>query len=459
MCRLSLSFAAALTVAGCAPQPAPLPPSHPNVVLISLDTVRRDHLPTFGYGRPTAPALDALARRATVFWNAIAQETNTAPSHASMFTGRYPHQHGCALNGYRLVDGVPTLAEVLRSAGFATGAFVSGFSLDGKTTGLDRGFDAYDDDFSGKRRDGAATVELARGWLAERRADRPFFLFVHLYDAHGPYEPKGGYEGLFRSDDPGPRLTRIPPYQRHAGADGRPSERLGEFVDRYDAMIRYADDRVAELFDGIDFERTIVVVLSDHGETLGERYRVLDHGGHVTDEQVRIPLVVHAPGIAAGRVDDLVETVDLLPTLIELVGVDAAAAPSAGRSLAPAMRGAAPSSPAADRIVFSCAEAISERFADAGYDLDRAKHLFGVRSARWKLIVLPGRRGDYEELYDLAADPGETRSLARERPELCAAYRALLKGHLAAGGASLEAPPELDPEAIDKLRSLGYLGP
>lgn len=434
-------------------------PAEPrNLLLVSLDTVRPDHLPAYGYGRETAPATAALARRGAVFDAAFTQEANTAPSHASLFTGRYPHEHGCVTNRHRLDAGESTLAEVLYAAGFRTGAFVSGYPMRAALTGLHRGFEVYDDDFEGLRRDGRVTTERALRWLEEGGRERPYFLFLHLYDPHGPYRPPEGYEGLFRSEEPGPRLESIPRYQRLRDAGGTLRVHLNEYKDRYDAMIRYADDQVARVLDAVDLDETLVVLLSDHGETLGERHHRLDHGGQLFDEQMRIPLVMAGPGIPARRIDAMVETVDLRPGLLELLGRPARGrSERPGRSLARILRGGAAESGGeggeAPRYVHAAARAESERHADRGYRLDGSRRILAVRSERWKLIRYPGVDGDPLELYDLAGDPGETHNVAREHPELRDAHRAeLARWHDDRG----HPPPELPEGVRERLEALGY---
>lgn len=427
-----------------------------NVVLVSLDTVRRDHLGTYGYRRETSPRLDALANRSTVFWNAIAQETNTAPSHASMFSGLYPEQHGSTANVVRIGDEVPTLASILRDAGYDTGGFVAGFPLFAKLSGLDRGFDTYDDEFRAKRRSGEETTARALKWLVDRSADRPWFLFLHLYDAHGPYEPTAEQRAPFRSGDPGPTVERIPPYQLQRRPDGTPIETRNDYVDRYDAMIRVCDGFLGKLLDSVDLSRTIVVVLADHGETLDERHRPFDHGAHVTEEQIRIPLVIHVPGVAPSRAEPMVETVDLLPTILELIRLplpDGVAI--AGRSLVPLLNGDA----TVERpLTFASATAMIARYEDVGYELDETRRIYGIRSARWKLVVLPGVAHDYLELYDLLADPGEKRSVLDGHPGIREEFLAALEKHLARARSTPTSRPELDPEEIERLRSLGYVG-
>ena len=447
--RLRIALVAAC-VAGCGASPPPR-----SLLLVSLDTVRRDHLPTYGYARPTAPRLDAFARESLVFENAFAQHVNTGPSHASMFTGLYPHTHASVFNGSRLGEGHVTLAQLLARTGFRTAAFVSAAPMRSGLTGLGRGFGHYDDDFEGGRRSGRETVRRALGWLEGLAPEEPYFLFVHLYDAHGPYHPKGRYAQLFRSPDPGPRVENIPHYQQLEDG-GRPLVHLNPYVDRYDALLRVLDDRLGELLDAVDREQTVVMVLADHGETLGERHRPLDHGGQVFDEQIRIPLVLSAPGLGAGRVEAPVETVDLLPTLLELLGV---APPTGlvvqGRSLLPLLgsaRGAPP------REVFSSSRALARRHADRGYDLEPSGQIHTLRGPRWKLVLYPGVDREYLELYDLARDPGERTNLADDEPGRRDEMLARLRGWMSLGVAA-EPPLELDPTLRQHLLDLGYAVP
>jgi arylsulfatase A-like enzyme len=432
---------------GCSPQPAR------NVVLISLDTVRRDHLPTYGYERETAPKLAAFARDALVFWSAFAQDVNTAPSHASMFTALYPIAHGAVVNGVSLDSKLPTLAEILRSAGFRTAAFVSGYTLRGSFSGLDKGFDVYDDAFPSLRRDGRLTTDLALDWLDERQPDERFFLFLHLYDAHGPYRPSGPYASLFRDVEPGPALPRIPPYQQLRDDAGNVLTRLDEYVDRYDALIRYLDDLVAETLARLALDETVVVILADHGETVGERFHALDHGEQHYDEQIRIPLILRAPGYGAGRIDATIETVDLLPTLLELLAVPVPDGTKLdGASQIPFVR----RQEADQRLVFSTGTARADRFADRAYKLDPKRRIQAVRSQRWKLIRYPGTKGDPLELYDLAQDPGEKRNVGEEFPSVRDAHLEELERWQANSQETVSEPAEIPSDVRENLRALGY---
>jgi len=471
---LLLATALALGLAGCGRRHAE------SLILVTLDTVRRDHLPIYGYGRDTTPFLGELAGGAAVFETAISQETNTGPSHASMLTGLYPAQHGALRNGERVTTDRPTLAERLRAAGFRTGAFVSATPLKAAACGLDRGFEVYDDQFSAERRVGSLTVRHAVDWL-RRKVDpaERFFLFVHLYDAHGPYEPLPGYLGRFRSDAPGRELQSIPQYQRIVGRDGEPVTHLNRFVDRYDEGIRFVDDQVARLLRQARRRRAVVVVLSDHGEILGERSWPLDHGATVFEQEIRIPLLISAPGVAARRLRGTVETVDLVPTLLDLLGMplrgpgtgegprDVLPAPDLpGRDLAPVLRGADGGLPS-PWPAFSTSRSDPERYGS--FRLERDRFIESVRYRRWKLIRYPGVRGPILRLYDLEGDPGELRDLSRARPELRDRLEATLDawrqatGEAAAGGEDGADGPgdgtdQIPGDLRRQLESLGYVG-
>jgi arylsulfatase A-like enzyme len=203
----------------------------------------------------------------------------------------------------------------------------------------------------------------------------------------------------------------------------------------------------------LDLGDTALIVLSDHGETLGERYHALDHGGQVFDEQIRIPFLVHSPGLAPRRVDELVQTVDLLPTVLELLGITAPDAQVIqGRSLVPLLVGG--DAPTAPRPAFSAARAVAARHGDRGYELDGSRRIQSVRSLDWKLIRYPGVRDDYLELYDLRVDPNEKHNLAASAPQRLAEYTALLEAWSSGDAAG---KVDLDPALREQLRELGYL--
>lgn len=425
-----------------------------NLLFITLDTTRQDHLQFYGYSRETSPEMADLADESVVFTAAFAQETSTAPSHASMFTGQYPFDHGVMANEFRLAPDSRTLAELLRDAGYSTAGFVSGWTMSARTSGLDRGFDVYDDEVDDVRRNGAETVLRAIEWLGEG-VSTPFFLFVHLFDAHGPYNPPGEFQAMFRSDSPGPPLALIPPYQQMTDSEGRSVTTANPYIDLYDGAIRFTDSLVATLLATVDREATVVVVAGDHGETFDERYWSVDHGGHVTDEQTRIPLLVSAPNLEPHRIDAMVETVDLMPTLVDLLGVEPSVGDSiSGRSLVPLTRGQGEQW---RRLVFSSAKAVSDRYADRGYELNSNRKIYAVRSQRWKLVNYPGTEEDYWELFDLHTDPGETENVAASNPEVVHELRTAMGSWLRQARQTDFRPVELSDEERRKLLALGYI--
>lgn len=445
--------AAALVTLACTP-PAPPPPQ--NLLFISLDTTRKDHLPTYGYERDTAPYLDELARQGVVFENAVAQWPTTNPSHTSMFSGLYPKTHGVGTNTRKLAPEHTTLAEILRDAGFRTGAFVSGYPLRLAQEGMGQGFDTYDARFKKMRRDGRETTDLAIEWLRSLGKDEPFFLFLHLYDAHGPYRPRGAYKDLFRSEDPGRELGWIPGYQQREDAEGRPIRRLNPYVDRYDAMIRYLDDLVRDVVAAVDLDHTLVLVTADHGETLGERHLVLDHGKNLFEEQVGIPLILHVPGQQPKRIAQPAEQVDFLPTLVDLLGVGMPEGLVVeGRNLASLVTGAAGEE--RTETAFSTARIWPHSHADRGYLLDKERRMHAARLLDWKLIVYPGLEEDFVELYDLGDDPSERRNVAAEHPDVVAGLRQAMDAWHQGGMAEAE-EENLSDEDVENLKALGYLG-
>ena len=383
-----------------------------DVVLVTVDTLRHDAPGFAGAGRARTPAWDRLAREGVVFRFAHAHAVTTLPSHASLLTGLYPYQHGVRDNaGFQLAVTVPTLAAMLRQRGFATGAFVSAFPLD-RRFGLARGFDVYDDRYEGygtgaamlAERPGDRTVEQALAWWRQG-ARRPRFLWVHLFAPHAPYAPPERFAGAHR-DAP------------------------------YWGEVEWADEQTGALLAGVlggGGSAPIVVFTSDHGEALGD-HGERTHGLFAYEATLRVPLVLWAPGVVAPAVTDVpVRHVDVLPTVLDLVGIDPPGGLSGRSLLRPA---------AAEHDVGSYFEAL-HAFLNRG-----AAPLHGRIEGRTKAIDLP-----IDELYDLAVDPGEAHNLATVQVERFAQ----LAGRLPE---EVRAPVErqrIDPEVMERLRSLGYL--
>lgn len=432
-----------------------------NVVLVSLDTTRADHLGAYGYGKATSPHVDELAREGVVFEDAIAAHTNTAPSHATLLSGLPPRRHGVLRNGYRLAPGVVTLAEILQDGGYATAAFVSGWTLS-RHVRLNRGFERYDDRMGRLgRRDAAATLEAALPWLREvAAAGRPFFLFFHLFDPHYPYDPPAEWGRRFLDDgrtDFTTTLERAPGLASEWNM--KPAE-YAEVVSRYDGEIAYADHHLGLLLDELAalgvLDESLVILVSDHGETLLERAWIFDHGGRVYDEQIRVPFIVRLPfGRHGGaRVAGQVTHLDLLPTVLDVLEIRPPAQ-LPGRSLLPYIRGIGQPEPT--RLAFSQAEPHPRRVPQLDAPpLSKQGLVTAVRTLDRKLIEYPTEDGGYRyELFDLAADPGERRDLSAERPGETARWSEVLRMKRSEAGP--DAPRQDLPEEVRRgLEALGY---
>ena len=464
----ALAIALVLSACGASDDTTGPPAPRADIILVSIDSLRPDHLGCYGYDRPTSPRIDALARAGVRFDAAISTTSWTLPSHAALFTGLYDSAHGAVDNGLRLADGHTTLAEALRSAGWHTAGFYGGPYLH-PTFGLAQGFETYvgvmdrellalsegeiraearapvgssHEDVTGPR-----MVRAVTEWLGTLEPDRPFFLFLHMWDVHYDYVPPPRYVEMFDPDYTGPLVGRGFVANRSIRAD-MPARDLEHLVALYDGEIRFTDDSLGEILDAVAargrLDDALVVVTADHGEEFFE------HGGRghqrtLFDEVLRVPLIFHWPGrIAAGhRVRDQVTLIDLMPTLLSLVGVESPQ-PMQGRDLSPLLRGESlPARPALSELL-----------------VDR-RQMRSMRSAEEKLITYGGRRFS---LYDLDADPSESEPLRAEGDRLRRARSALsdLRRDTDAARQRLgfpEASAAPDPETCARLVRLGYLDP
>lgn len=400
-----------------------------NLLVVTLDTTRADRLGA--YGRSTAsatPVFDRLASDGVLFEQAMTSAPLTLPAHATMFTGHFPPQHGVRDNGGFFLDpSATTLAERLQARGYRTGAFVGAFVLDSKW-GLDQGFEHYADDFDLSKVKGLSlgnvqrraneVVDLALPWL-ESVQDQRFFAWLHFYDAHAPYDAPEPFGSQYR---------------------GQP----------YNGEVAFADAQLGRVVTFLEqrglLDSTVVVVLGDHGESLGE-HEEGTHGFFVYETATHVPFLIRAPFEAtrARTVPSLIRTADLTPTVLDLLGEVPAAdeTPMPGRSLVPVMTGAV-----ADLGV--------EAYAEAMYPLHHYgwSALRALRLGQYKLIDAPR-----PELFDLAADPGETTNLFESRRDVGNRLQRTLRA-LEAQFARAGAPPPaeaIDPETRARLTSLGYV--
>lgn len=424
--RAGVLLAAALWAGSCGGRGA-VPPSELSVVLVTLDTTRADRIGAYGARVVPTPHLDRVAREGVLFEEAIAQAPLTLPSHATLFTGRYPPFHGVRHNGtYQLPASETTLAERLRQAGFETAGFVGAFVLN-RGFGVEQGFDVYDEVPVSRYRGGRDQIFEAErtaddvnrrvfAWLDRRGAGR-FFLWVHYYDPHDPYQP--------------PETPA-----RSLAGDG------------YDREISYVDACFGDLLKRLRKEglldRSLLVVAGDHGESLGE-HGEKTHGLFLYESALRVPLLLRAPGLlpAGGRVRGPVELADVAPTVLDLLGLPPLEN-AQGRSLRARISG---EEDATDAVVRT--ETLLP-WLDFGWSELRA-----VREGPFKYIEAP-----VPELYDLRQDPREEVNLATVEPERVARLAAMLAGWKegAEGTAPTEASRGLTAEEEAMLRSLGYLG-
>ena len=299
-------------------------PEAPNILLISLDTVRRDHLSPYQYERDTSPHLSTLAQSGATFTHSYAQASATTPTHASIFTGLHPFEHEAYGYSRELLPEQVTMAEILRDHGWRTVAATSSMKFE-RGTGFQQGFDDYNLHGEGKKNKRSAAVNESIIRFAAAQGDRPVFAFVHYFDAHAPYSAPAPYRKMWHPglEEPHPTKT-IDFIERNRRADV-PAETLEYLAALYDGNIRFVDDNLRALLEGISIgnERsTLLIITADHGEAFGE-HGYLGHSTWVYEEIVQVPLIMHWPGhIPAGiQLDAAVQSIDLLPTLGELVGV------------------------------------------------------------------------------------------------------------------------------------------
>jgi arylsulfatase A-like enzyme/Flp pilus assembly protein TadD len=405
-------------------------PAEGPVILISIDTLRADRLPAYGYTKVHTPAIDALAADGVLFERAYAHVPQTLPAHASILTGLLPFEHGVRDNvGFAVKADEPMLQHAFKKKGYATGGFVSAYVLR-KETGIGAGFDVYDSDFRSSspelsigqvQRDGAETLERAEAWLS-RLDSSTFFLFLHLYEPHVPYRPPA-------------RFASYAPY---------------------DGEIAYSDELVGRFIQTLKdrnlYETATIVLLSDHGEGLGD-HGELEHGLFIYDESIRIPFVVKPPraggfvgrftsrAAVGRRIANPVQQIDVAPTLGEAVGL---ASPSArqGRSLWPVILGG-------DPATIQEAGIYSESFY-ARYHFGWSE-LLSLTDARYRFVKAPR-----QELYDLTNDPREKQNIVGERPQAAGAMRAAIE-RLAAG-AGVDRPSVISAAEREQFQALGYVG-
>jgi len=429
---LLFALLVAATNSSCGPEPPP-----PNVVLISLDTLRADHVGTYGYPKETTPNLDRFAETGIVFLNNYAQAPNTAPSHTSILSSLYPSVAGVWEHGGVLDPNVPMLAETFKEAGFSTAAFVQ---LPSAT--YERGFDVYTGLSHGAslRRRAEASMDSVREWVSEQ-TEQPFFLFLHTYAVHLPYSPSEelakkfdpDYEGLLRTNMRGTLIDQI-----NDGEIEITEADLNHIIAMYDAEIAELDQDLGALLDWFAenglLENTVFAVLADHGEELGEHGVVAKHTYSLHQELIHTPLILFGGGIPGGlRVEKPSRNVDIAPTLLRLANIETPAHYQ-GADLRPVWDGT-----------------------------ERRPRIVLAEKRNYKVFIEGGFKYYTDgRLYDLESDPLERANLIDDRPALARRFEELavswqaeldrLSMTIAQGGEI-----RLSPEEISRLKALGYL--
>lgn len=394
---------------------------HPNLLVVTIDTLRADHVGAYGYSGAATPTLDGLARTGVRFENAETTIPLTGPAHSTIFTGHYPPVHGVRNNAvFPLPDKHPTLAALLKGKGYRTAAFVAAYPV-GSAFGFSQGFDEFSEAFhndpvfiQAAETPANEVADAALSWLAKPGHD-PFFLWVHFYDPHAPYRPPSPFREKFVAQP-------------------------------YDGEIAFADAQLGRVLDGLRAaghgDDTLVVAVGDHGEALGE-HKESTHGILIYQSTLRVPLILAGPGVPEKRVvASRVGTVDILPTVLRLLGVDPPEG-LPGRDLRPALGGERLSSQP------FYAESLFGRLC-CGWS-----SLRGWVSEDWKLI-----EGREPELYDLTLDPSESTNRASDEPARVTRMREALRTAVAkmAPGGDAAHPAPLSPEAQERLAALGYTG-
>ncbi|HEY7818118.1 MAG TPA: sulfatase [Vicinamibacteria bacterium] len=378
-----------------------------NVLLVTIDTLRPDHLSAYGYPRQTSPRIDELASKGVSFDLAFTYWPKTRGSFAAMFTGLYASQHGLTVRDRDLPDFNSTLAEAFQKAGYRTGAALDNGNLDSRL-GFGQGFDEYLETWTSTGRSELdrteAITRYAEDFLSKEDASRPFFLWLHYVNPHAPYEPPPEHLELFSGDGLVPRGSELAEVVGfHGGVNRRMklegARSWGDYVDRYDAEIRVADEHVGRVLKSLSESphagTTIVALTSDHGESLGEHGYFFDHGDDLFNPSLRIPLILSFPGIlpSGERVSAPVTSLDLYPTLLDLAQLPFPTDPPGlqGSSVLPVVRGT--KSNLKDHLFFQ-----------------NDRHLTAISNGRLKLLHRPGAEGtsDCLELYDLYRDPEES---------------------------------------------------
>ncbi len=417
------------------------------MIIVLLDTLRADHLSSYGYEHKTSPNIDEFAKQAVVFRRHYSHSSRTGPSVATIFTGLYPRSHG-VINPLShwdakgtLTKSQTTLAEILKDYGFTCTGFITNPNIR-ERFGFKQGFGTY----RFLRGRAGAVNEKAKEFLAGSPGKRPFFLYLHYMDTHSPYDAPKAYESFFVD----------PAYAGPVTGDHRQLDYIvsGKFKPTkadirhmkalYDQELLYFDSQFGQLMDFLKkrglFDNSVIVFLSDHGEEFVEHGMAL-HGYTVYEEQLLVPLLIRAPGYSPTVVNSTTLHVDIMPTLLELLGIKAPK-PLQGSSLTPLMKGEKRKGVPV--------------FAHTQLRAVKTVQVQSLRLSDWKLIEHRVPEKPYE-LYHLGRDPGELQNAARQEPDLVKKMAARLSAFVRSLPPAKGKAVALTPEEIEELRSLGYI--
>jgi arylsulfatase A-like enzyme len=440
------------------------PDDRPNIVLVTFESLRADHVGCYGYERDTTPAIDALSKEGITFDNAYSVTSWTLASHATIFTGLYPTAHKVVAHNHMLDDSYTTLAELLGQAGYQTAGFVSGPFL--RTThNLNQGFEIYDDSIANPKGNQAAHGDVTNPRMEKLVSDflsgqrdkaRPFFLFLYLWDPHYDYIPPEPYDKKFVPADA--EAVEVRGYEeRGIVTEDINRNQLAYVVSQYDGEVLWTDALLGRLWKQLRdlglWENTAVVLTADHGESFFEHGKK-GHKNNLYVEELHVPLVVKLPGPpAAARDTRIVNLIDLFPTVLDIADT-AANQPHQGRSLlAPPPESAKPTYFELQEMWFSVNRVTRQVRAQGNM-------WYAVRLGDYKLVNVQNK--DIWELYDLASDPAELEPLGAEHNDKRDALRKLLETHNAnmrqlASDWGQAQPARLSPEDLRRLEALGYV--
>ena len=427
-------------------------PSGPNIILITIDTLRADHLSCYGYPRQTSPFIDSIARHSVVFTGAYSTSSWTAPSMASIFTGLYPRSHGvqhgvahgpkaAVTNQEMLVKDFPTITTVLKAAGYMTfGVSSNGHISAG--TGFGRGFDYFETHWFMKS---PAPNHSVKKWLKQIRQAHRYFFWIHYFDPHNPYAPRmpwfKNYMAQSGSYSQWTRKVMANPKEYIKEIRENP-EALQTLVDRYDSEINYCDFHIKELFELLSpDENTLIIITADHGEAFLEHGQLL-HGDTLFEEEIQVPLIIKLPGTGHAKktIPYPLSNRHIFRTIIDIAGLERGKK-IPGKSLMP--------------IISEVPTEISRQIC---FELDWSGYSKAIRVEDWKLVV-SGRDRKEHFLFDLRSDPGEALNLVEKMPGKAKELEVLLS-HWIKTNPEFKAPKirvALDKEHENKLRTLGYL--